>query len=404
MDPRPLVAIVGGPDVDARIPLVRELRQQFSFVVFGSDASKAARFEEHGIPFRSYPMSRRVSPLGDLRAIRSLAIAFAGLRPDVVHAFDTKPGIFACIAARRAGVPVATATITGLGSLYSSHDAKTRVLRAIYERLQRIACRKADCTVFQNHDDERRLLDAGVAVGGKTAVVLGSGVDTRAFDPAALPPDVRERTRTELGIAPDAIVVTMVSRMTRTKGALEFADLARRCADAGPRVRFVAVGPDDRDSVDRLTPRELGDLQAAVLWTGARSDIAGILAASDLFVLPSVGREGTPRSLLEAASCGLPLATTDPPGCNEACRDGENGFCVPEGDADALARAVRQLVADEGLRRAFGAASRRRARERFDLRVVASQMARLWQERLAAVPRAQVAQAAPSPHSNIMST
>lgn len=403
MEPRPLVAIVGGPDVDARIPLVEELRSRFSFVVFGSDAGKRTRFAEHEIPFRHYPLTRRVSPLGDLRAIRELHRAFEETRPSVVHAFDTKPGIYACIAARRAGVPVATSTITGLGSLYSSEGPKTRLLRAIYEGLQRIACRKADYTVFQNHDDERRLLAAGVATKGKTAVVLGSGVDTRTFDPHAMPADTRERTRTSLGIAPDAVVVTMVSRMTRTKGALEFAELARRCADAGPRVRFLAVGPDDRDSVDRLTPRELGELQAAVLWTGARSDVREILAASDVFVLPSACREGIPRSLLEAASTGLPLVTTDTPGCNEACRDGENGFCVAEGDADALARAVRRLVVDEGLRRAFGAASRRRARERFDLRVVASQMARIWEDRLAAVERAQLAQAASSPHSNIMS-
>lgn len=403
MEPRPLVAIVGGPDVDARIALVEELGSRFSFVVFGSDASKQARFADRGIPFRNYPLTRRVSPLGDLRAIRELHRAFEETRPSVVHAFDTKPGIYACIAARRAGVPVATATITGLGSLYSSEGPTTRLLRAVYEGLQRIACRKADCTVFQNHDDERRLLAAGVATPGKTAVVLGSGVDTRAFDPQALPAGARERTRASLGIAEDAVVVTMVSRMTRTKGALQFAELARRCADAGPHVRFLAVGPDDRDSVDRLSPRELGALQAAVLWTGARSDVREILAASDVFVLPSACREGIPRALLEAASSGLPLVTTDTPGCNEACRDGENGFCVPEGDAEALTRTVRRLVADESLRREFGAASRLRARERFDLRVVASQMARIWEDRLAAVERAQFAQAASSPHSNIMS-
>ena len=402
MDQRPLVALVGGPDVDARIPLARELAHRFRFVAYGSEASAAERFAERGIPFRSYPLSRRVAPFGDLRAIRRLAIDFRALRPDVVHAFDTKPGIYACVAARRANVPVVAATVTGLGSLYARNDGATRILRAVYEGLQRIACRSADFTVFQNGDDERRLLAARIAQHGKTAVVPGSGVDTRAFDPSnALA--ARARVRSSLGIADDAVVVTMVSRVTRTKGALDFAEVARRCRHAGPRVRFLMVGPDDRDSVDRLSPGELGELQASVLWVGPRKDMPDVLAASDVFVLPSVCREGIPRALLEAASAGLPLVTTDTPGCNEACRDGENGFCAPPGDVSALAHAVTRLAADADLRLAFGAASRRLARERFDLRVVASQMARLWEDRLIAARGPQPATASTSPASNILS-
>lgn len=402
MDQRPLVALVGGPDVDARIPLARELADRFRFVAYGSDANAEARFVENGIPFRGYPLSRRVAPIGDLRAIHRLATDFRAIRPDVVHAFDTKPGIYACVAARRARVPVVAATVTGLGSLYSRDDGTTRILRAVYETLQRIACRSSDFTVFQNGDDERRLLGARIAQRGKTAVVPGSGVDTRAFDPSRAPM-ARARVRSSLGLADDAVVVTMVSRVTRTKGALDFAEVARRCRHAGPRVRFLVVGPDDRDSVDRLSPRELGELQSAALWVGPRKDVPDVLAASDVFVLPSVCREGIPRALLEAAASGLPLVTTDTPGCNEACRDGENGYCAPPGDVSALARAVSTLVADADLRRAFGAASRRLARDRFDLRVVAAQMARLWEDRLSAARAPQFATASASPVSNILS-
>ncbi len=402
MDQRSLVALVGGPDVDARIPLVRELSDRFRLLVYGSDHGSAERFEALGIPFRSYPLSRRVSPIGDCFAMRRLAVDFRSTRPDVVHAFDTKPGIYACIAARRAGVPVVASTITGLGSLYSGNSGKTRILRVVYESLQRMACRSSDLTVFQNADDERTLLALRIAQQGKTAVVPGSGVDTRLFGPSRAP-TARARVRSLLGIADDAVVVTMISRITRSKGAMDFAHVARHCQQAGPSVRFLVVGPDDRDSVDRLSPQELAELQAAALWVGPRKDVPDLLAASDVFVLPSCCREGIPRVLLEAAASGLPLVTTDTPGCNEACRDGENGYCVPKGDVRSLERTVSKLVADADLRHAFGAASLRLARERFDLRVVASQIARLWEEKLLATRRLQPATTSVSPTSNILS-
>jgi glycosyltransferase involved in cell wall biosynthesis len=121
-----------------------------------------------------------------------------------------------------------------------------------------------------------------------------------------------------------------------------------------------------------------------VLWPGRRDDIAAILAISDAFVLPSAYREGIPRVLLEAAAMGLPLVTTDSPGCNEVARPGENGFLVPVGDAAALTAAVEQLVADRELRGRLGAASRQRAMCLFDLRVIAGEVRGAYRRLLAA--------------------
>ncbi len=403
IDQRPLVALIGGPDVDARIPLVEELKGRFRFVVHGSDPLKANRFAQRGIAFRAYPLSRRVAPIADLRTVMALRASFQSERPDVVHAFDTKPCVFAALAARAAGVPVVTSTITGLGSLYSSNSAKTRIVRMVYERMQRMACRRSDLTVFQNHDDERQLLASGIAQRGKTMVVLGSGVDTNAFDPQSFTKADRNRVRTELGIAEDAIVVTMVSRMTRTKGALEFAAIARECSQQDARTRFLAVGGEDRDSIDCLTREELASLRAATTWTGARDDVAAILAASDVFVLPSVCREGIPRSLLEAAAMGLPLVTTDSPGCNEACSNGHNGLVAKIGDLPSLTHAVSLLIGDPELRARYGAASRKLARERFDLRVIADQLASAWTRLLDAARSRHSAATATKPASNILS-
>lgn len=384
---KPRVALVGGPDVDARVPLMRALADRFELSAFGSEPSLAAKFAAAGFPFSPYPLSRRIAPWTDRRSFTTLRARFHELRPDVVHCFDTKPGVYGCLAARAASVPVVVSTITGLGALYSSSGLRTRLVRTAYEILQRRACSRSDVTVFQNHDDERQLLAARVATAGRTQVILGSGVDCDAFAGACTDAVGRARVRRELGIPEDAVVATMIARVTRSKGVLPFVAAARAVRAAAPRAHFLLVGPDDRDSLDRLDDAELAELRANVTWPGRRDDVAAVLAASDLLVLPTAYREGIPRVLLEAAAAGLPLVTTDSPGCNEACAHGENGLLVPVGDDAALAAAVLRLVQDERMRADFAARSQTRARTLFDLRVVADQVAALWTRLLARAGR-----------------
>jgi glycosyltransferase involved in cell wall biosynthesis len=388
---RPLVALIGGPDVDARLPLMQQLAGDFEVCAFGS-APPSKAFEASGFHHRQYPLKRRVAPLADLRTLGFLTAAFTGLAPDLVHAFDTKPGVFASIAARRARVPVVIATVTGLGSLYASDGLRTRVLRRIHGWLQRKAARCADLTIFQNHDDAQQLARAGIVDPARSAVVLGSGVATSAFDPALVPAAARAQVRSELGLPADAVVATMIARVTRSKGIPEFAQVARTVGARLPTARFLLVGPDDRDSIDRLPERELTELRTAVIWPGARRDVAAVLAASDLFVLPTAYREGIPRVLLEAASMALPLVTTDSPGCNEICAHRRNGILVRLGDAAGLAAAVEELIAQPDLRSAMGRESRRRAVADFDLGVIAAQTRAIYQRLLAdAAVRARAA-------------
>ena len=166
-----------------------------------------------------------------------------------------------------------------------------------------------------------------------------------------------------------------------------------------PEAHFLLVGPSDEKSLDRLAPHQLAELTRAVNWPGPRSDVPQVLAASDVFVLPTFYREGIPRVLLEAASMGLPLVTARSPGCGEVVEEGVNGHLVPARDAAALAAAVARLVVDAGARSRFGAESRRRAVARFDLSVVAARTRSIYRDLLArrAVPAAGPCGAGPRP-------
>jgi glycosyltransferase involved in cell wall biosynthesis len=396
---KPLLAIVGGPDLAARVPLLRQLAARFCVHALGSSATAVASIRAAGFAADEYPLSRRVAPLGDLRALRALRAAFARLRPDVVHSFDTKPGILASLAARRARVPAVVTTITGLGSLFASEDLGTRALRCIWTALQRAASRAAAVTVFQNHDDLEQMVAAGVVSRARTAVVLGSGVDTDTFSAARAGPDARRAVRSELGLPMDADVVAMIARVTRSKGVAEFAAAARIARTTHPRAHFLLVGPEDPDSRLRLTADEVAALRRDLVWPGRRDDVARVLAAADLFVLPTAYREGIPRVLLEAAAMGLPLVATDSPGCNEVVIDGVDGLLVPVGDLGALAAAIGHLLADPELRARMGAAARRRAVATFDLRLIANQYEAIYRDLLVRRP-CQTATVGSSPFWN----
>jgi glycosyltransferase involved in cell wall biosynthesis len=379
----PKVLIVGGEDVHARIDLMRGLAEDHLMAAAGSTPHLAPAFAQAGFRYFDYPLSRGVGPCSDVYALGSLWRLMRSYRPGVVHAFDTKPGIYGCLAARFAGVPIVVGTITGLGSLYGEDDKSLPVVRGVYEQLQRLTAQQSDLTIFQNRCDREEFVARRIVPAGKAALIAGSGVSTEIFDPRLVSDADRSEVRTSLGIPADVPVITLVSRVIRSKGVEEFVAAARNTRERMPDAHFLLVGPADMDSVDSFREDELAEFGRVVNWPGARRDIARVLAASDLFVLPSYMREGIPRVLLEAASMALPLITTDSPGCNDVVEDGVNGFLTPGRDPAALTRAILRLLEQPELRRRFGQVSRRRAVERFDLSVVVQETRRHYRELLA---------------------
>ena len=389
----PRVMIVGGADVAARLPLMERLREEFELVAVGAGPEPEADFAARGFAYHAYtPLHARVSPLDDARGFLALARIFRAARPQIVHAFDTKAGVWGCLAARAVGVPVAVGTVNGLGFLFREDTWKQRLVAHSYRALQRLACRASSATVFQNADDARVFVERGLVRGARVVLVPGSGVETARLDPKRFEPAERARLRSEIGVGPDDVVVTMVTRVIRSKGVLDLLAVARALRETHPRARFVLVGAHEPESMDRLADDELRALGDELLWVGPRSDVPALLAAADLMVFPSAYGEGIPRVLLEAAAMALPIVTTDAPGCREVVEAGRNGFLVAIGDVAALTEAVARLLDDAALRHRFGAAGRARAQSRFDLRVVSERTRALYRELLSNLEARGIAQ------------
>src|SRR5512138_2617499 len=109
------VLLVGGPDVDARIELMRCLGDTFDLSAVGSHPALHDKFMTEGFGYHVYHLNRQLNPLSDLFTVCQLMFLFWRLKPHVVHTFDTKPGVWGCLTARLAGVPVVISTFTGLG-------------------------------------------------------------------------------------------------------------------------------------------------------------------------------------------------------------------------------------------------------------------------------------------------
>lgn len=301
------------------------------------------------------------NPWTEFLSICELVRIYRSERPDLVHHVALKPVVYGSLAARISGVPRVVNAIAGMGFVFASQSWKARILRPVLKCSMRILLNRPNTRIIlQNPDDFSMLVEAGIADPERTDLILGSGVDVEQFRPF---PDPGGETM---------VMVMMVSRMLWDKGVGEFVEAARLVKSEGRRARFVLVGDSDTENpgtVPRARLKAWND-EGTVEWWGHRNDMPAVLAQSHIVCLPSFYREGVPKSLIEAASCGRPIVTTDSPGCREIVKDGENGFLVPVRDSAALAVAVRKLVDDPHLRRRFGARGRELVIERFSLEKV----------------------------------
>lgn len=164
----------------------------------------------------------------------------------------------------------------------------------------------------------------------------------------------RADTRTLLGIPEDAPLVITVGRLSREKGHLFLIRSISGVIEKHPKTRFLIVGDGALRQELEKEAETLG-VSACVRFLGVRTDVPDLLAAADLFVLPSLS-EGLPMALLEAMSMEVPVIATDVGGIGGVVKDRQTGLLVPAGDPGAIVSSISELL-DDGVKRAQLAAS-----------------------------------------------
>jgi glycosyltransferase involved in cell wall biosynthesis len=195
--------------------------------------------------------------------------------------------------------------------------------------------------------------------------------------------------REELGIPADATVVAVIGRLQRWKGQLDLLEAAPTVLRTAGDAHFLIVGGAlfglDSDYPDLLRGRatELG-IEHRVHFAGHRTDVADLLQAIDIVVVPSRLPEPFGIVQIEAMAAGRPVVASAAGGSLEVVKDGETGLLVPPGDAAAIAGAVCTLAGDAALRERMGAAGRARAASQFNPQHMAREMVSAYREAIAA--------------------
>jgi glycosyltransferase involved in cell wall biosynthesis len=315
------------------------------------------RLSELGCRFIPMPMDAQgTHPLRDAALCWRLLTVMRREQPDVVLGYTIKPNVYASLAARWAGGLKVVNNIAGLGATFIQPTWVTPVVKRLY----RLALNRSSTVFFQNEDDRELFVDQGLVARGNTQLLPGSGVDLQRYAPA----DPRA--------ADGRFRFLMVSRLLWDKGVGELVEAARRLRRRHPEVQVQLLGFLDVQNPSAIQRRDVQawESEGVIQYLGASDDPRPYIAHSDCVVLPSY-REGTPRSLLEAAAMGKPLITTDVPGCRTVVEDGNNGFLCPARDATALADQMsRMVMLNAAERDAMGRQGRQKMEREFDERLV----------------------------------
>lgn len=362
----PRVAHITTVDSSLRYLLLNQLErianEGYEVVGVSADGPDVATVEARGIEHFAVPMTRRFTPLADLRALVSLMRLMRRERFDVVHTHTPKAGLLGQLAAKLSGVPVVVNTLHG----FYFHEGTRPVSRRFYVAMERIAAKCSDTILSQNREDMATAVSERIAPP-ELLRWLGNGIDIARFDRRRLSDDSLRALADDIGIRVDGPVIGFVGRLVEEKGILDLLEAARAVVSAIPEAQLLIVGPYDEVKPDALRPdvAERYGLADACRFLGMRDDMPELYALMDVLVLPSY-REGFPRAPMEASAMGVPAIVTDIRGCREAVEAGVNGLLFPSGDADALADALLRLLRDDDLRSKMGAAGRTMAEERFD--------------------------------------
>ncbi|MDR1989747.1 MAG: glycosyltransferase family 4 protein [Acidobacteriaceae bacterium] len=378
---RPIrIAHVTTIDLSLRYLLLNQLRylQTLGYEVTGVSASgpDVPELIAAGIRHVAVPMTRRMTPLADLRALWQLTMLFRRERFDIVHTHNPKPGLVGQIAARLAGVPIVVNTIHGL----YFHERSPWLRRTVFSTFERVAAFCSDRILSQSAEDVTTLVSLGICRADRIRH-LGNGIDISRFRPGTVDSAAIAQARAEfdLGSGP---VVGFVGRLVAEKGLPELLAAAAIVRKQIPDVRFLIVGPADESKADALSPRSADEAGVGDIcrFVGMRNDMPLMCALMRLFVLPS-HREGVPRSPMEASAMGVPCIVTDVRGCREVVQHERTGLLVPVRDPEALAAAIVRLLTHEADADEYGRNARDLAERQFDERrifaTVAEEYARL---------------------------
>jgi glycosyltransferase involved in cell wall biosynthesis len=315
-----------------RIGVIRALQAEgYEIVSIAPTDSYTHYLISEGIEHHNIPMDNKGRNLfKDVGYLWRLARMYRTLNIDFIFHYTIKPNIYGSLAARWNRLP-SVSVVSGAGYTFTRRN---NWLYDISILLYRIAMTFTKETWFVNRDDLAEFLDEKIVRVEKTKLLPGEGIDTVHFSP-------QPSSKSD-----DSIRFLLSARLIWDKGVGEYVAAARRIRQEFPNTSFELLGFLDVENPTAIPSEQIYHWQreGSIQYLGKTEDVRPYVAACDCFVLPSYYREGTPRSLLEAAAMAKPIITTDNVGCREVVRSGDNGFLCACRSVDDLVDKMRQMI------------------------------------------------------------
>jgi glycosyltransferase involved in cell wall biosynthesis len=322
----------------------RAMLEGWTVTVACRQAASSEQIESAGIGCRNWNMPRgSINPFRLLRSVWTLRKEIKEFGPTQIHAVSIVTVALARLALTGLGNISLVGTVAGLGRFGSTNAVLQILLKPGLKTFGRWVSNGGESWLVVQNSDDFTLLSSGINSPHRIRLIPGSGINPAEFPPT---PAATE----------ELVTITLMARMIRDKGIVEFVQAVEILAARGLNVRGLLVGKPDLGNPRSLSPEELAVLTAGTLveWLGHRDDSYQIIADTDIVCLPTYYGEGIPRVLLEAGCVGRPIVSCRVPGPKDLVREGIDGLLVEPQNADELADALAKLVTDQSLRRKMG--------------------------------------------------
>lgn len=298
--------------------------------------------------------SRGANPVKDLALVFELYSIYRKIRPDIILHYTIKPNVYGSLAASLLKIPTVN-NVCGLGTVFLKKD----LLSAVAMFLYRISFRFPKKVFFQNPDDLNLFLNKKLVPSSTVDLLPGSGIDLGKFQPVSFKRN-------------EKFTFLLISRLITDKGVLEYIEAVKQLRAEGLDARFQVLGaidPEHKRGIKREVIQEWIN-SGIIEYLGTTKDVRHFIESADCVVLPSY-REGTPRTLLEAASSSKPIVATNVPGCTQVVEDKINGLLCNLKDSGDLAAKMRTMANfDDDTLKSMGANGRKKMEAEYDESIV----------------------------------
>ncbi len=310
---------------------------------------------EAGCSFEEITMdSRGANAIKDLGLIFELFGIYRKIKPDVILQYTIKPNIYGTLAASLLNIPTVN-NVCGLGTAFLNKGIVSRIAIGMYK----LAFRFPKLIYFQNNDDKVFFEENNIIKNNATQVLPGSGINLNHFKPS-------EETKNK------KFTFLLISRLIHDKGIIEYIDAIKYLKEKGVNANFQILGNKDFEHRRGISEDIINSWidSNVVEYLGSTDDVRPFINNADCVVLPSY-REGTPKSLLEAASSAKPIIATNVAGCTNIVTDDVNGMLCNVKDSKDLADKLEAMsnLPKERLAE-MGKESRKIVESKFDEKIV----------------------------------